>query len=160
MTDYSSNGGVKIIPYSEDKKQHFYDLNIEWLEKFFVVEPYDREVLSKPEKYILAEGGEILFAECEGNIVGTVALMKREKDTLELTKMGVTDGYKGLKIGQKLMYAAICKSAEMGAKRVFLDSNRLLEPALSLYQKVGFREIPVPADSPYERCNIRMELWV
>jgi GNAT superfamily N-acetyltransferase len=160
MSSVSEKREVRIVGYRDDIKHYFYDLNIEWLEKFFVVEPYDREVLSIPEKYILADGGEILFAECGGKIVGTVALMKRGDQTLELTKMGVTDGYKGLKIGQKLMYAAICKSAEMGANRVFLDSNRKLEPALALYQKVGFREIPVPADSPYERCNIRMELWI
>lgn len=160
MSSTSEKKEVRIIPYSVDIKDHFYTLNMEWLEKFFEAEPYDKEVLSQPEKYILHDGGEILFAQCDGEIVGTVALMKRGDQTLELTKMGVTDGYKGLKIGQKLMYAAICKSAEMGANRVFLDSNRKLEPALALYQKVGFREIPVPPDSPYERCNIRMELWV
>ena len=53
----------------------FYDLNIEWLEKYFFVEDYDKEVLSKPEKYIIERGGIILFAEFNNNIVGTVALM-------------------------------------------------------------------------------------
>jgi GNAT superfamily N-acetyltransferase len=160
MKSISENQNVHIVPFQKEYKPSFFDLNMEWLEKFFVVEPYDKQVLSQPEKYILADGGHILFAQCEGKIVGTVALMKRGEGILELTKMGVTDGYKGLKIGQKLMYAAITKSSEMGANRVFLDSNRKLEPALSLYKKVGFREIPVPMDSPYERCNIRMELWI
>lgn len=152
---------VKIIQYEERYKHHFYDLNIEWLKKYFEVEPYDEEVLSKPEEYILKDGGQIYFAKTNDDvIVGTVALLKRGNDVFELTKMGVTEGFKGLKIGQKLMYAAIHEAGQLGAKRVFLDSNRILKPAITLYHKVGFKEIPVPSDSPYQRCNIRMELYV
>lgn len=151
---------VSIIPYESQYKACFYDLNMEWLKQFFEVEPYDEEVLSNPEKYILADGGQIYFAKAGEEIVGTVALLKRADGVFELTKMGVTQQYKGLKIGQKLMYAAIHEASQLGAKRVFLDSNRILEPAITLYHKVGFKEIPVPADSPYKRCNIRMELWV
>ncbi|MFT6845594.1 MAG: GNAT superfamily N-acetyltransferase [Flavobacteriales bacterium] len=151
---------VKIIAYESGFKQDFYRLNIEWLAKFFEVEPYDEQVLSKPEEYILKDGGAIYFAKLNEEIIGTVALLKRGNGVFELTKMGVTPAYQGLKIGQKLMYAAIHEASQMGATRVFLDSNRILEPAITLYHKVGFKEIPVPADSPYKRCNIRMELWV
>ena len=41
----------------------FYDLNIEWLKTFFYVEPFDEEVLSKPETYIIEKGGSIFFAQ-------------------------------------------------------------------------------------------------
>lgn len=151
---------VCIIPYETRYKACFYDLNMEWLKQFFEVEPYDEEVLSKPEQYILADGGQIYFAKAGEEIVGTVAILKRDNGVFELTKMGVTEKYKGLKIGQKLMYAAIHEASQLGATRVFLDSNRILEPAITLYHKVGFKEIPVPENSPYKRCNIRMELWV
>ena len=72
--------------------------------------------------------------------------------------MAVTESYQGKKIGQKLMLACIDFAKEKGWDRLFLDSNRKLKPAINLYIKMGFVEIPVPEDSPYERCNIRMEL--
>ena len=71
MSSNSKKLNVQIISYKEEFKHCFFNLNIEWLEKFFVVEPYDKEVLSQPEKYILNDGGCILFAKCEDQIVGT-----------------------------------------------------------------------------------------
>jgi ribosomal protein S18 acetylase RimI-like enzyme len=56
------------------------------------------------------------------------------------------------------MYFCINKTAELGAEILFLDSNTKLTPAISLYRKVGFKEIPVPEDTPYDRCNIRMQI--
>ena len=72
--------------------------------------------------------------------------------------MAVTNKYQGLRIGQKLMYAAIHFAGQQGIPYLYLDSNTVLTPAITLYKKVGFKEIPVPEDTPYERCNIRMEL--
>jgi GNAT superfamily N-acetyltransferase len=149
---------VKIIPIEEKYYQDFTRLNFEWLEKYFYIEDYDREVLTQPDKYILNEGGHIFMAMIGDEAVGTVALINRHEEGVELSKMAVTEKYKGLRIGQKLMYYAINFAGEHQISRVFLDSNRSLTPAITLYHKVGFKEIPVPEDSPYERCNIRMEL--
>lgn len=151
---------VDICVYKPQHTQAFADLNFEWLEKYFYIEEYDREVLLNPEKYILKPGGEILFALINGKVVGTVALIFRNNGVYELSKMAVTEEFKGLRIGQKLMYACIDQARKMGCERLFLDSNRKLTPAITLYLKVGFKEIPVPEDTPYERCNIRMELML
>jgi GNAT superfamily N-acetyltransferase len=151
---------VKIIPYEAKYREDFGRLNFEWLEKYFYIEDYDKKVLTQPETYILNQGGHILFAKLNDEIVGTVALITRGDEVYELSKMAVTETYKGKRIGQKLMYACIAFAAEHGATRVFLDSNTVLEPAINLYKKVGFKEIPVPEDTPYERCNIRMELMI
>ncbi|MEL6812600.1 MAG: MarR family winged helix-turn-helix transcriptional regulator, partial [Bacteroidota bacterium] len=78
---------TKIIDFDPQYQQAFYDLNIEWLKTFFYVEELDKEVLSKPEKYILEPGGHIFFAIEDGEAVGTVALMKAKKGHYELTKM-------------------------------------------------------------------------
>lgn len=151
---------VKIVEYRSDLNHHFYTLNSAWLKKYFEVEPYDEEVLRNPTKYILNDGGKILFATIKSEVVGTVALLKRGDGVYELTKMAVMPEHQGLKIGQKLMFASLHKASQIGAHRVYLDSNTKLEPAISLYRKIGFREIPVPLDTPYKRCNIRMELFV
>ena len=44
---------LKIISFEEIYSKAFYQLNIEWLETFFYVENFDREVLSNPNKYII-----------------------------------------------------------------------------------------------------------
>jgi len=151
---------VKIIDYTPEYASDFARLNFEWLEKYFYIEDYDRQVLTNPKEYILDPGGYIFMATIDGKAVGTVALIYREEGVYELSKMAVTEEYKGLRIGQKLMYACIHFAGEQHFDSLFLDSNRKLTPAITLYHKVGFKEIPVPTDTPYERCNIRMELKI
>ena len=151
---------VEIISFEDRYTADFGQLNFAWLEKYFYIEEYDKKVLNDPRTYILNLGGHIELARIGEDIVGTVALIAREAGTFELSKMAVSEGYLGKRIGQKLMYACIHFAAALGADRLFLDSNTILTPAITLYKKVGFKEIPVPEDSPYERCNIRMELML
>ena len=150
---------LEIISYDKKYKKAFAKLNFEWLEKFFYIEEYDKEVLTKPEKHIINLGGQIFFAKINKEIVGSVALIKRDNEGYELSKMAVTEKYKGYKIGFKLMLACINYARKNDIKRLYLDSNRKLGPALALYKKVGFIEIE-QAETPYERTDIRMELLI
>ena len=149
---------IEIVAFQNKYAKAFYDLNIEWLETYFYVEDFDKEVLSKAEKYILNPGGHIFFAVENGVALGTVALMKAENDAFELTKMAVLSNQRGKKIGQKLMQHCIEFAKENNFTKLFLYSNTVLENAIYIYRKYGFIEIPVEADSPYERSNIKMEL--
>ena len=151
---------VTIINFKEEYTKNFTQLNFEWLEKYFYIEEYDKKILLNPQKYILNEGGHILFALLNNEVVGTVALINRNNNVFELSKMAVTSKYQGLKIGKKLMMACIEYAKNNDVKRLFLDSNTKLAPAISLYNKVGFKEISVPSHTPYERCNIRMEMYL
>ncbi|MEO0433444.1 MAG: GNAT family N-acetyltransferase, partial [Cyanobacteria bacterium J06656_5] len=63
----------------------------------------------------------------------------------------------GKGIGWLLGQAAINRARELGAETIFLESNTVLKPAINLYQKLGFRKV-VGQPSPYQRCNIQMEL--
>ena len=72
--------------------------------------------------------------------------------------MAVSPTAQGLGIGFQLGQAAIAQARALGAKRVYLESNTKLKPALSLYHKLGFRKTVAGQPSPYERCNIQMEL--
>jgi len=149
---------VRIVDFEEQYAGDFCTINMQWLETYFYVEDYDKEVLSKPQEYILDKGGHIFFALLDEKVVGTVALISRESDAFELSKMGVLPDYRGLKIGFKLMEVAIQYCRDHGKDRVWLESNRLLTPALALYGKMGFVEVPTDPDTPYERCDIRMEM--
>lgn len=75
----------------------------------------------------------------------------------ELAKMGVDPAYQGRGIGKALGRAALDKARLLGARKVFLESNRVLKPALALYHSLGFREV-VGSPSPYQRSDIQMEV--
>ena len=147
---------MKIISFETQYAQDFYDLNVEWLETYFYVEDFDREVLSNPEQYILNPGGHIFFAIENDTILGTVALLKKEEGAFELTKMAVLPNQRGKKIGQKLMQYCIDFAKENNFKKLFLYSNTKLENAIYIYRKFGFIEVEQEADVPYERSNIKM----
>lgn len=150
---------IDIISYNHIYARHFYDLNIEWLKTYFYVEPFDEEVLSKPNKYIINKGGFIFFALLNEKVVGTVALMPTKKQGLfELTKMAVSSENRGQKIGQKLMQHCIGFAKESKFHGLMLYSNTILENAIYIYRKYGFIEIPVEPNSPYKRSNIKMLL--
>ena len=150
---------VTITNYQSSLSRHFYDLNIEWLKTYFYVEPFDEEVLSKPEKYIINKGGLIFFAFLGNDVIGTVALMPTlEPDTYELTKMAVSPNYPGYKIGQKLMQHCINFAKKNEYKTLLLYSNTKLENAIYIYKKYGFIELPLEVNSPYKRSNIKMKL--
>ena len=56
----NKNGGIRVVGFDPRWRADFATLNIEWLEHWFEVEPYDREVLENPERYILEVGGRIV----------------------------------------------------------------------------------------------------
>jgi N-acetylglutamate synthase-like GNAT family acetyltransferase len=152
---------VSFKNYKPEHSTKFYDLNIEWLEKYFYVEDHDRDVLSNPEKYIINKGGIILFAEFNNYIVGTVALMPtKNSDTYELTKMAVNPNYMNKRIGQKLLVKIISIANKMKLKKIILYSNRRLKNAIHLYLKYNFKEISLEENCPYDRANIKMELSI
>ncbi|HCO21003.1 MAG TPA: GNAT family N-acetyltransferase [Flavobacteriaceae bacterium] len=147
---------IEIIDFEPKYRDDFKNLNVEWLEKYFEVEPYDKEVLSNPEKYILEKGGKIFFAKLEDKIIGTVALMPKNS-SFELTKMAVTDKIQSKGIGSLLMQKCIDEARNLGLKEIFLFSNTKLDKAINLYKKVGFLEEHFDS-SDYKRANIYMTL--
>lgn len=58
----AASASTRIVDYAPRWREDFARLNLEWLQRWFAVEPIDREVLSDPEHHILAGGGRVLFA--------------------------------------------------------------------------------------------------
>ena len=138
----------------------FRDINLEWIERYFAVEQKDREVLGNPQKYILDPGGAILVAMDDATPVGVVSLVVMENDTVELAKMGVRPQAQGKGAGRMLMSAAVEAARTMGAKRVYIETNSVLAPALKLYRDAGFQPLKELQPSPYARADVQLELWL
>jgi DNA-binding MarR family transcriptional regulator/N-acetylglutamate synthase-like GNAT family acetyltransferase len=150
---------VDIVAY-EDQYQHaFKALNEEWISKYFEIEDADRRALDNPQSYILDKGGKIFVALYKGEPVGVCALIKMDDPeyNYEMAKMAVSPAIQGKSIGWLLAQAVVNAAKELGASKIYLESNTLLKPAINLYHKLGFKKI-VGRATPYARCNIQMEL--
>ena len=130
----------------------------EWIETYFAVEASDLAVFRDPEVAIVRPGGEIFFVLDEEGVRGTCALLPHEPGVLELAKMAVSPAAQGKGYGKLLMRAAIAYARKRGVGRLMLVSNTGLGPAIALYQKYGFREVPMEPGIEYARADIQMEL--
>ncbi|MFD2098194.1 GNAT family N-acetyltransferase [Flagellimonas iocasae] len=150
---------VTIVPYTDIYAPVFKSLNEEWISRYFKMEEMDHISLNHPKEYILDKGGYIGVALLDEKAVGVCALIPSQHESydFELAKMGVSPKAQGKGIGKLLGQHMLEKAKSMGAKKLYLESNRILKPALSLYEKLGFKEV-VGATSPYERSDIQMEL--
>lgn len=148
---------VKIIPYAPEYLPDFIRLNEHWIRKYFTLEQVDIDMLSAADKYLLDTGSAIIFAKVGNDIAGTVGLKKLDDETVEMVKMAVDETYQGNRIGWKLAEAIISKAWEMGFKRMVLYSNTILVPAINMYTRLGFREVPKDPER-YARSTIKMEL--
>ena len=151
-----SSNNLEIIPFSKDLKEPIKILNLEWLTKYFRVEPKDEIVLSNPQAEIIDKGGFIFYAKLNDTIVGTVSLLKTDSSTFELSKMAVTDAVQGLGVGKKMIEYCIDFAKKNDIKKLYLYSNRGLISAIHLYKKYGFEEISLESGI-YERADIKME---
>jgi glutamate/tyrosine decarboxylase-like PLP-dependent enzyme/GNAT superfamily N-acetyltransferase len=153
---------IKVVEFDVNNPSHyqaFKEINYAWINKYFKVEQGDLDSLENPVKYFIATGGAVLLA-CRGDeILGTTALKPIGDDSLELCKMGVSEGTRGLGIGYVIGEAAIKKAKESGAKRLYLETNSSLSPALNLYKKLGFSRVE-NFTSPYIRADVAMEMYL
>jgi putative acetyltransferase len=138
----------------------FRRLNEEWIARFFRIEPKEEAVLADPQRTILSSSGRIFFATAGERCVGCCALIRLNDREFEVAKMAVEPSYQGAGIGRRLLLAAIEEGRNAGARRLYLETNHVLTPAIRLYESVGFKHIPADriVPSQYARADVYMEL--
>jgi GNAT superfamily N-acetyltransferase len=145
-------------PYQASDASDFKSLNVEWLETFFEVEPYDNLVLSNPETEIIAPGGKIFMVCKKEKNIGTFAFLKKEDGLYEFSKMALTPNERGKGYGNSMMQFAIRYAEQHHWKALILYSSTILKNSIYLYRKYGFEEVPIDPDIKYSRGNIKMKL--
>lgn len=150
---------MEILNYEDKYHKDFKDLSYEWLEKYVSVEPEDEKILNNPREIILDKGGYIYLAKYKDEIVGTISLIKIDATSFELAKLAITENYKSLGIGSHLMEKVITTAKESGAKKIILYTNHNLLAALRLYEKFGFKDVPL-VDNKYIESDLKMELYL
>jgi ribosomal protein S18 acetylase RimI-like enzyme len=147
---------MEIVEFEPAHAEAFRVLNEAWISKSFVIEAKDREVLDDPHGKIVAKGGRVFMALKDGAAVGCAALLKMDDGGYEVAKMTVSEDLRGSGLGRLLMQRCIDAGAEMGATRLYLETNSSLGPALGLYRAMGFRDL-APAQTAYVRADVFME---
>ncbi|MGQ0541911.1 MAG: GNAT family N-acetyltransferase [Blastocatellia bacterium] len=149
---------IRIAEFEELYALDFARLNYEWIAKYYGVEEHDHEILDHPFEYVIKTGGQIFFAFVGEAVAGTVALIKIDGESFELSKMAVSPEFQGRGLGDLLMRACVDHAKAANAKSIILESNTKQAAAINLYRKFGFAETPLDPNSQYVRANIRMEL--
>lgn len=161
MEEGLNSADIVIVQYEKKYHAAFKGLNVEWISAYFKMEPTDFKSLDNPDDYIISKGGLILVALYQGEPLGVCALIKMDDQEydFELAKMAVSPKAQGKRIGWLLGQKIIETARSLGAKKLYLESNTILAPAINLYYKLGFKKV-TGRSTPYERCNIQMELVV
>ena len=148
---------MEFLSFNDSLANEFSQMNLAWVKKYFEVEPADELVLSNPRRNIIDKGGYIFFAKSGDTIAGTFALLKLSDAEFELSKMAVKEDFIGKNIGNALLSFCLQEAKNLGIKKLVLYSNTKLGPAIHLYMKYGFLQVPLN-NSAYKRSDIKMEL--
>lgn len=151
------NPKVVIVDFELKFASHFKSLNEDWIKTYFEIEEADILPLSKPQEYIIDQGGLIKVALLNNEPVGVCALQKLDnpKYDFELAKMAVSPSAQGNGIGFLLGESIIKDAFSKSSKPIYLVTNSNLIPAIRLYEKLGFKKIEAPY-SNYKRGDYPM----
>ncbi len=149
---------LSIVPFRAELREAFERLNLRWLEDHALLEPVDLEFLRDPEGHVLADGGQVLFALRNGEVVGTCAILRLSPSTVELAKLAVAPEAQGAGLGRRLCEEALAFARRLGAAEVVLTSNSALLAAIRLYESLGFRHEPLPPGVRYVSADVYMVL--
>lgn len=151
---------MDIVPFKPEYAPAFDRLNRAWIEEFFWIEPFDNEVLTKPDQYILNSGGELWFAVEHGEVLGACALIKLRDDLYEFTKLGVDEKARGRGVARALLRHCVGRARSAGHPALRIYTSKKLVPANTLYRAEGFieQEMSDADKARYKRADIMYEL--
>lgn len=150
---------MEIVKYHEKYKQAFIELNTAWVERFFVMEEEDREILNHVEEY-LEKGGMIFFAVEEDQVLATCMVYPTGDSVWELCKLAATGQHTGKGAGSAVFKACMDYAIDHGARKLTLISNHILKQALHIYEKYGFQRVELSRGEEYERADVQCEYLV
>jgi len=153
---------ITMREFEDGDEEAFRRLNTEWISRYFRVEEADESAFAHPREKYLDRGGRIFFTLRGDEIIGCCALMPMGPGEFEVSKMTITASAQGLGAGRLQLQGVVDAARAMGAKRLYLETNHVLGPAIHLYEAVGFTHVPPErlTPSPYARADTFMEMWL
>jgi putative acetyltransferase len=116
---------------------------------------FDKELANLPGDYAPPEG-RLLLAEYESQLAGCVALHPLEAGICEMKRLYLRPPFRGKGLGRVLADRIISEARQIGYQRMRLDTvEPVMKDALTMYRKIGFREI-----APYRSNPIAGALYM
>jgi ribosomal protein S18 acetylase RimI-like enzyme len=120
-----------------------------WLAVDLDFQHFDEELQNLPQVYNNADGG-IILCKSDNDFVGSVAIRRISTEIAELKRMYVQPSYQQKGIGQKLLEEAFILAKNYNYQYIRLDTLNHMLPAINLYTKNGFYQIPAYYHNPIE----------
>lgn len=117
------------------------------MREYLAMQNYGAELEHLEDKYGLP-AGRLYLALCDGNAAGCIALRKIDDELCEMKRLYVRPGFRGAKLGERLIEKLIADARGIGYRHMLLDTLPFLEAAIHTYKKLGFYEIPCYNDNP------------
>jgi putative acetyltransferase len=111
--------------------------------------------LSDLENFYFNNNGWFVVIENDNEIIGSYGIFKIDEKTCELRKMYLLKDFQGQGLGKLLMDNAIKKAKELGYSIMVLETNKLLNKAISMYGKYGF--VQYKPSHLSDRCDFAMK---
>lgn len=106
---------------------------------------FETELATLPGEYA-APRGALLLASVDGQLAGCCALRPMEDadypNAAEMKRLYVRQAFRGLGLGRRLAEATLDAARQAGYTSVLLDTLDEMEAARTLYEDLGFEEIP------------------
>lgn len=120
-----------------------------WLNIDLSFQHFDEELAALKIMYGKPDGGIILCKE--GNeFIGCVAVRKIGNNIAELKRMYIKPAFQKQGKGVVLLQKAVEFARALNYSTIRLDTLNYMIPAINLYKKYGFYEIPAYYDNPNE----------
>jgi len=101
--------------------------------------PWDDDLHAIPSAY-LETGGEFLVGELDGRVVATGAIVRRDEAAAEITRMRVHPDVWRRGFGRAMLLRLEARAAELGYRRLHLETTARQTAAQALYRTHGYRE--------------------
>ncbi len=93
------------------------------------------------EDAYINNGGDFWLAIDNGEIVGTIGLMKIDKDWGALKKFFVRADHRSKKVGLALYEALLDFAKDKGYRHIILDTPSVATKSHNFYERAGFKQI-------------------
>ena len=107
---------METVFYDKKYRQAFIDLNLAWIEKYFVVEPQDVAILEGVDKAV-ADGAGVFFVLEDGVPISTCMDLPKGGGVWEICKLAADEAHRGKGAGEAVLRACMEHAAANGAKK-------------------------------------------
>ncbi len=137
LKPYATNEKIKIIEFIRSTRAHL-GVNPDFSADF----RYLYSDLENPKNdYARDKGSFLVITNSNGEVLGTGGFTKINELICEVKKFYLHPSLRGKGLGKILLNTLILQAEKLGFKKIVLQTNPVMDSAIALYKKLGFKQI-------------------